>query len=433
LDVDSTLSPSLERKVTAQGTRLSSFREARESLAETLEIDLNVKLIERVTERVGTGRVADRAEAVSAWEALPLVRKETAPPQVTAPQIAVVVPDGGRVQLTERQSETGTHWHEDKAAVLLEMKAALCTTDPSPEPPEEFLNLEWADTLTREIGKRAAAEPPRKAETAPSTAESRVEEFSLLTGMQAEEAEVTGDASPALRLVTGNERRTPPEVVRKTVVATLANSRMFSKVLAATAWACGFFAAARKAFVGDGQNWLWTIFEERFKPFGFVGVLDIIHAMTYVYAAAMAGRPSSEGGPVYVRWITWIWKGEVGRVIEELKERQAEIGHPSERDGETDPKQIVAKALTYLTNQQSRMNYPEYRRLGLPITSAYIESTIKQLNQRVKGSEKFWSEEGGEALLALKGDQISGDECWDRVWQARGEQMTGQRRHRPAA
>jgi hypothetical protein len=36
------------------------------------------------------------------------------------------------------------------------------------------------------------------------------------------------------------------------------------------------------------------------------------------------------------------------------------------------------------------MNDPEYRRLGLPISRAPVESVIKQLNRRVKGSEKFW-------------------------------------------
>jgi len=39
------------------------------------------------------------------------------------------------------------------------------------------------------------------------------------------------------------------------------------------------------------------------------------------------------------------------------------------------------------------MNYPEYRRLGLPISSAPVESVIKPLNRRVKGSEKFWLEQ----------------------------------------
>ena len=32
------------------------------------------------------------------------------------------------------------------------------------------------------------------------------------------------------------------------------------------------------------------IFDKHFRPFKFIAVLDIIHAVTYVYAAAMAGR-----------------------------------------------------------------------------------------------------------------------------------------------
>lgn len=40
------------------------------------------------------------------------------------------------------------------------------------------------------------------------------------------------------------------------------------------------------------------------------------------------------------------------------------------------------------------MNYVEYRGLGLPITSSLMESTVKQIGRRVKGTEKFWSEAG---------------------------------------
>ena len=147
---------------------------------------------------------------------------------------------------------------------------------------------------------------------------------------------------------------------------------------------------------------LRTIFEQYFKPFGFVPILDLIHAVTYVYAAATAGRPPSDSWPIYRRWITWIWSGEVSQVIAELAARQDELGLPTDADGDTSPRRIVSDALTYLQNQQSRMNYPEYRRLGLPLTSSHMESTIKELNQRLKGSEKFWSKPGGEAVLPLK-------------------------------
>ena len=70
------------------------------------------------------------------------------------------------------------------------------------------------------------------------------------------------------------------------------------------------------------------------------------------------------------------------------------------------PRSKVADALRYLENQKSRMHYDEYRRMGLPITSSHIESTIKQINRRVKGTEKFWSEGGAEALLQLAADYL---------------------------
>lgn len=79
--------------------------------------------------------------------------------------------------------------------------------------------------------------------------------------------------------------------------------------------------------------------------------------------------------------------------------RQAEPGLPTAEDSETSPRQIVSKALTYLQNHQPQMRYPEYRKLGLPITSSHLESTIKELNYRIKGTEKFWSSEGGASVL----------------------------------
>ena len=115
------------------------------------------------------------------------------------------------------------------------------------------------------------------------------------------------------------------------------------------------------------------------------------------------------GGPVYIRWITWIWQGEVTRVIAEVAARLAELGSLPEDAAETDPRKILADTRAYLTNQQSRMNDPAYRRLRLPITSSHIESTVQQISRRVKGSESAaadWTEQGGEALLQLRAGQL---------------------------
>jgi hypothetical protein len=56
------------------------------------------------------------------------------------------------------------------------------------------------------------------------------------------------------------------------------------------------------------------------------------------------------------------------------------------------------------------MDYPRYHRLGLPVTSAPMESLIKQMNLRVKGTEMFWDDPlGAEAILHLRAAALSDD------------------------
>ncbi len=123
----------------------------------------------------------------------------------------------------------------------------------------------------------------------------------------------------------------------------------------------------------------------------------------------------------------------MAQVIAALAQRQLELGVPWEGDGETSPRRLVAQALTYLQNHQSQMHYADYRRQGLPLTSSYVESGVKQFNQRVKGTEKFWSEKGAEAILQLRADHLSDDEPLQQFWEERQNKQTGRRPYRKAA
>jgi len=152
-----------------------------------------------------------------------------------------------------------------------------------------------------------------------------------------------------------------------------------------------------------------------------------------VFAAAMAGRKFTEGWECYVRWINWIWKGQVAEVLTELAARQEEVGLPTEEDPSGSPRRTVAVALVYLKNNQDRMKYADYRQQGLPITSSYVESAVKQFNYRVKGTEKFWDEEGAEEILQLRADFLSDDDPLKGFWQNREASESGQRRYRKAA
>lgn len=180
--------------------------------------------------------------------------------------------------------------------------------------------------------------------------------------------------------------------------------------------------------MADGAEVNGTIQRQWFSD--FVPILDFIHALTYVFSAAMAGRGFRQGWEVYERWITLVWQGRVGEVIVELEQRQKEWGLPEAEESETSPRQVVADALRYLKNNQDRMKYDDYRRLGLPIVSSHVESTVKQFNRRVKGTEKFWSEPGAEALLQLRADYLSETEPMERYWQEREATATGRRVYR---
>lgn len=110
--------------------------------------------------------------------------------------------------------------------------------------------------------------------------------------------------------------------------------------------------------------------------------------------------------------------------------RAAALGLPQKDEPEASPRKVVAEALSYLSNHQAQMQYDAYRRDGLPITSSHMESTVKRFNRRVKGTEKFWSEEGAEAILKLRADHLSDTEPLEAYWKNRQDTATGRRQYR---
>ena len=446
------LSPSLLEKVSYVGTLLKSFRQGDVAIKKLLEISLGHKRLERITERIGVERLVEADQEVAVFKTLTLTEKLAGPKNVRSPVSAAVMADGGRYQRCEK-NESGegdhrTHWFEDKAGVCLELggrrddvPASADAVDPCPQVPGFLMNIEQIETLTREIGQKAA----KKA--ALLDADENSINTSLVAIVPDEDCQINIDAAQTLpdldRMVaaslqspsqhqaaadSADDLPTSPKVLLRDVVATLENSLHLGLKLAAHAWFLGLFQAKFKAFVGDGSSWIWTIFDKHFRAFKFIAVLDIIHAVTYLYAASMADRTEAEGASVYRQWVSWLWSGDVLQVIAALAKRQVEVGLPTDEDGPTSVRRIVSGALIYLQNQQSRMNYPLYRKLGLPITSSHMESAIKELNYRMKGTEKFWSKEGGESVIQLRADNLSRTDPLSVFWNERSKNRTGLRR-----
>jgi hypothetical protein len=211
-----------------------------------------------------------------------------------------------------------------------------------------------------------------------------------------------------------------PEMLVKSVVATSGDVEAFGPLLAAAAYERGFHAAERKAFVADGSSTNWSVWSKYFSH--YVPILDFVHALMYVYAGAMAGRAADEGWLCYRDWAQWLWGGEVDRVLAALQQRQQELGVPDKNETGT-PRSQVTSSLHYLTNQRERMKYHEYRQEGLPLTSSPVESTVKQINRRIKGTEKFWSD-GGDPMLHLVADRLSQTNVITKFWSRRLERLT---------
>jgi hypothetical protein len=408
------------------GTKHPSFGQGSEALAEMAGLAIPEKQVERVTKRIGHERVSERDREVQAYLALPLMEKVRSP--IDQPvDLAVVEMDGGRLQIFDRRnitapaSEEGSqtqgiglpdreddeeeeprqgHWREDKIGVLMTMTSEVSVTDPCPEIPEHFVDPTRILKLVRGIK----------------------------SGVSVAERDEPEEKEDATEPEVDAEDTWTPRPTVKTTVATRAPAKQFKAILAQAAWALGFATARRKAFVADGAAVNWTTHKQWFSD--FVPILDFIHALSYIFAAAMAGRSFRDGWETYVTWIQEVWSGRVEHVIAALELRQKELGQPTKDEPETSPRRIVATTLGYLQTHKGRMRYDAYRCAGLPLTSCHVESMVKLYNRRVKGTEKFWSEEGAEAILQLRSDYLSETEPLKEFWERRQAEATGQRSFR---
>jgi len=140
-----------------------------------------------------------------------------------------------------------------------------------------------------------------------------------------------------------------------------------------------FDEAGRKAFVADGLTCNWTIDAAHFKD--DVPILDFTHAVSYPFTASLIlfGK-TDEAWQVYGRWMTLVWQGCVADVLKELRVHQLRIGVADIETTDDDPRAKLRKVIGYLENNQSPMKYAEYRPQGLPTTSAWMESAVKEID-----------------------------------------------------
>ena len=390
--------PQMYRRIVFAAAQGVSFEDASEALAELAECPLLPKRVWRAAKRIGAERVAECRAAASAYEQLPLPAQQQSP-VAQVPRVACVQMDGGRFQQRSRsvaetselagsESAHDGFWREYKAGVLLSMTSDVHVQDPCPELPATFADPAKMRDIAREI-----------------------KGFTSESSVSNQAHDEPGPDFP--------ERLGRPKLLVRSVVATSGDVGTFGPLLASAAYQRGFHAAPRKAFVADGSAANWGVWRRYFSH--YTPILDFVHALMYVYAAAMAGRAADDGWSYYRDWAQWLWSGQVDRLLAALTARQHELGVPPANEAGT-PRAQVASSLSYLTHQRQRMKYDEFRRQGLPITSSPVESVIKQINRRIKGTEKFWSK-GGDPMLHLMADRLSQTNVTTEFWTRRLDRL----------
>jgi hypothetical protein len=362
------------------------------------DLSISGRHVNRLAEEIGLAMAAQRDRVVEDF-----VHHRRQPPTAAAPEVAVIGVDGGRVLTRQSGQGTGVHgqgWKEDKVACLQTMAGETFPTDPHPEPPRCFLAAPKVDAMVRDIqanhGKRQEEELPQLEDLALDKA--KPASPTTPTGVETRSA-----AKPAW----------PPQRTKnsRTVVATMHDCHAFGKMVAAEAYRRNFHAASRGAFLGDGGAWIWTQHKKWFTY--LTPIADFVHPLTYLYVTATAVSATvAARWQQYVGWMTQCWQGRVADVIADL---EARLAHREPHTGPgklpaTDPREVLRRTIGYLRNNQEQMHYPEYRRQGLPVTSSLVESLIKEINYRVKGTEKFWDNpEGAEAILQVRAAVLSDD------------------------
>lgn len=292
--------------------------------------------IDRWGQRFGARLQAERHAEVVASEC----GQRPAPPQ-NPPALLVIGPDGGRVQMKEKDAETGSRWREDKV---------LTVTSYLP----------------------------------------------------------------------GDGKKQAPEPLTTTHVASMAKTEEFGRLARVEIERRGYHVAAQLLAIADCGNWIDPLLERECR--GIERIADWSHAKEHLYEAARAacgGKDTPTASARAASWTDLLWNGKVGEIIPRLKACAQHAGPPRKQDSPDHPRRILAQNVGYFEKNQAHMNYPKYRAKGWPIGSGNTEAGVKQFNKRVKGTEQFWSPQGVESVLCLRGCWLSQDKRWQAYWRNR--------------
>jgi hypothetical protein len=172
----------------------------------------------------------------------------------------------------------------------------------------------------------------------------------------------------------------------------------------------GFDQATRRVVLGDGAVWIWNVADEQFP--GAIQIVDLCHAKGHLsdVAKAIYGAPSHLGAHWAKQRHDDLDEGKVEGLLDALR-------------AHADTNKEAAKCFGYITRNQSRMRYPEFRAQGLCVSTGVVESGCKvAIGARLKRGGMHWTVAGADAIIALRCAKLSGrfEDFWERRSAAAG-------------
>lgn len=160
--------------------------------------------------------------------------------------------------------------------------------------------------------------------------------------------------------------------------------------------------------LADGANDNWTFLSSMLP--GGVEIIDFFHAAEHLNGAlaSVYGDGTVEARKRFeaLRFVLREEPEGVEKVIRALNYLRKQ--HPHSKR--------VATELAYFRKHRARMRYQRFAADGLPIGSGVVEAACKTLvTQRMKQSGMRWGEDGGQAVLTVRGWTQSSDR-FDRAW-----------------
>ena len=158
----------------------------------------------------------------------------------------------------------------------------------------------------------------------------------------------------------------------------------------------------------DGQRSLWDQAETSLGRSDRIEILDLLHALGYLWEATHQFHPPSTAEAVRLMKVLTLalLQGQGLTALRWLRDEARLHGFPARQRAQLD------KIWDYFYYHRDRIRYDQYLARGLPIASGVIEGACRHVvNDRLNRTGMRWSLRGAQAVLGLRCVAING--YWD--------------------